>query len=455
MNTQEDVRIENRSLLELQPHPGNPRTHSTKQLRSIARSIERFGFTSPVLIDSEDRIIAGHGRAEAAKLLGQTEVPTIRLAHLTKAEARAYMIADNRLAECAEWDRELLAQELACITELDVEFDLSLTGFEMGEIDVLFEECAAGDTAALDEIPEPPAAQAICTRVGDIWQLGPHRLICGDAREDSTFRSLLGGKLAGVVFVDPPYNVPIRGHVSGLGRTEHAEFAMASGEMTSAEFTGFLSRIFAKLITHSKDGSIHFVCMDWRHADNVSTAGADAYTELKNLCVWVKTNAGMGSLYRSQHELVFVFKNGTKPHTNNVALGVYGRHRSNVWTYAGVNTFREGRDEELRMHPTVKPVALVADAIRDCSRRADVVLDCFGGSGTTLVAADQCGRHARLIELEPAYVDTTIARFVKLTGEPAVHEPSGLRYEELLQIRQREDPGEQPADGAKGEVDHV
>ncbi len=455
MNLDHQIHTETTVLTSLNPHPGNPRTHSKKQLSQIAKSIERFGFTTPILIDSEDMIIAGHGRVEAARLLGMTVVPTIRLDYLTKAEARAYVVADNRLAELAEWDRELLASELECIAELDVEFDLSLTGFETGEIDVLLEESRTSAPDPRDEIPERPNADEVCTREGDLWQLGPHRLLCGDARNDANYRALLAGKRAALAFVDPPYNVPIRGHVSGLGTNDHPEFAMASGEMTSAEFTGFLSRFFGHLIVHTTDGSIHFICMDWRHAENVTAAASGLYTEFKNLCVWTKTNAGMGSLYRSQHELVFVYKNGTKPHVNNVALGAYGRHRTNVWSYPGVNTFREGRDDELRMHPTVKPTALVADAIRDCSRRGDLVLDCFGGSGTTLIAADQCGRGARLIELAPGYVDTTIERYLKLTGEPVIHEQSGLRYEALREQRRR-DTGDSTAVGASAtEVTHV
>lgn len=241
-----------------------------------------------------------------------------------------------------------------------------------------------------------------------------------------------------MVFIDPPYNVPIDGHVSGLGRTRHAEFVMASGEMTEAEFTAFLATVLKHLVAHTVDGAIHFVCIDWRHIFELLSAARGVYSETKNLCVWNKSNAGMGSLYRSKHELVFVFKSGRAPHINNVELGRHGRYRTNVWHYAGVNTFRAGRQDELALHPTVKPVALVADAIRDCSRRRGRMLDGFAGSGTTLLAAEQTGRIGYGMELDPRYVDAAIARFAAVTGEAAVHLESGLGMEALRQQRQAE-----------------
>ncbi len=295
----------------LTPRATNPRTHSKKQIRQIAASIEQFGFINPVLIDRDGRIVAGHGRVEAAKLLGLDTVPTICLETLTEAEIRGYVIADNRLAELAGWDQEMLAIELQGLIALDLDFDVTITGFETPEIDILIGGLNAdGEEDPDDELPLIDEGPAV-TQPGDIWCIGKHRLICGDSTNPNTFARLLDGAEAQMVFTDPPYNVPIEGHVSGLGKVKHREFAMASGEMTEEQFTAFLATVFQNLAAHSADGAIHFICMDWRHIGEVIAAGRDAYTEFKNLCVWAKTNGGMGSLYRSQHELVFVFKAGT------------------------------------------------------------------------------------------------------------------------------------------------
>jgi DNA modification methylase len=255
-------------------------------------------------------------------------------------------------------------------------------------------------------------------------------LICGDSTIGATYQALLGEDRAQLVFTDPPYNVPISGHVGGLGAIQHREFAMASGEMSSAEFTDFLHTVFGHLAAFSADGSIHFQCMDWRHLGEMLAAGKAAYSELKNICVWAKNNGGMGSLYRSQHELVFVFKSGTAPHINNVELGKYGRYRTNVWSYAGVNSFGEDRSD-LHLHPTVKPVAMVADAIRDCSHRKGAVLDAFVGSGTTLIAAEKTGRRGYGIEIDPAYCDVTMRRLRTVCGLDSVLEATGQRYTEV------------------------
>jgi DNA modification methylase len=260
------------------------------------------------------------------------------------------------------------------------------------------------------------------------WILGDHRIFCGDARRRESFDILLSGEVAKLVFIDPPYNVKIRGHVSGKGRVKHRELH-ASGEKTSAQFTKFLEESLSALAEHSIDGAIHFICSDWRHLDEMLAAGRRTYRELKNLVVWNKTNAGMGSFYRSQHELIFVWKNGRGKHVNNIELGRHGRNRSNVWTYAGVNAFGRERLDELGMHPTVKPVALVADAIRDCSRRGDVVLDSFAGSGTTLIACERTQRKGRLIELDPVYCDQIVHRWQKLTGEMALHGHTGQPFD--------------------------
>jgi DNA modification methylase len=357
----------------LKAYPGNARTHSKKQIRQIAKSIKRFGFCNPVLIDDGGQIIAGHGRVEAAKLLGLSVVPTVRLSHLSEAERRAYILADNRLAEKAGWDREILAIELQSLIDLD--FEVELTGFETAEIDLCLEEAkeAAGEARGPEDVvPAYTDAQAV-SRPGDLWALGPHLLLCGDARSPEAYTQLLGDTKAAFVFTDPPYNVPIDGHVCGLGRIRHRSFAMGCGEMSSVQFADFLATIFRWLVAHSTDGSIHQICMDWRHMGEMLEAGKTIYTELKNVCVWNKTNAGMGSFYRSKHELVFVWKSGTAPHINTFELGQYGRHRTNIWDYHGISSLSPGRLDELAMHPTVKPVALVADAIKDCSRRNDLV----------------------------------------------------------------------------------
>jgi DNA modification methylase len=369
---------------------GADRTHSKKQVRRIANSA-KFGFCNPVLIDDDKLIIAGHGRVEAAKLLGIAAVPTCRLSHLSEADKRAYILADNKLAEKAGWDKQLLAIELQCLIDLDVEIEL--TGFEMPEIDIILEDAREADGASggpEDAVPQHSSGPAV-TQTGELWLLGHHRLLCADARDGAAYDRLLEGAKAEFVFTDPPYNVAIDGNVCGLGRIRHREFAMGCGEMSEVEFTTFLKTVFDRLAEHTIDGSIHQICMDWRHMWEMLAAGRQLY-ELKNLCVWNKTNAGIGSFYRSKHELVFVWKSGSAVQINNFELGQYGRNQTNVWDYAGVNTMRAGRLEELAKHPTVKPVALVADAIKDCSRRGGLVPDPFCGSGTILIAAERTGR---------------------------------------------------------------
>jgi DNA modification methylase len=426
-----DQKVEMVAIDRLVPHKANARTHSRAQIRQIAASIERFGFTNPVLVDDAGRIIAGHGRVEAAKLLGLRQVPTLRLTYLTEAEIRAYIITDNKLAEKAGWDREILMIELQSLIEID--FDVELTGFGMGEIDVILGDADEAKQEAADpddNVTVPVPGPTIC-QVGELWMLGKHRLLCGDARDNDAYEQLLKGEKAEFVFADPPYNVPINGHVCGLGDIQHREFAMAIGEMTPLEFTEFLKTVFQQLAAHTTDGSIHDICMDWRHMTEMMAAGNEVYAELKNLCVWAKTNAGMGSFYRSQHELIFIWKSGDGSHINNFELGQHGRSRTNVWEYAGISTMRAGRLEELAMHPTVKPVAMVADAVKDCSRRNGIVLDPFVGSGTSLIAAERTGRKARVLEIDPAYIDVAIRRWQLYTGKSAILSGTGQSFEEI------------------------
>ncbi len=430
------LQVTRRSIAQLKLDPKNPRSHSRKQILQIARSIEAFGFNVPVLLNADLKVIAGHGRVMACRELGWTEVPTIGLDHLSKAQAKAFMIADNRLTENSVWDDRLLAEQLKDLSVLDLDFSLEATGFEMGEIDLRIQELApepAGESDPADELPAASASMPV-SKLGDLWLLGRHRVYCGNALDADAYGTLLQGDQAGVVFTDPPYNVKIDGHASGLGAVRHQDFVMASGEMNEAQFTEFLTKACKLLAEHSCDGAIHFVCMDWRHMGELLAAGREAYSELKNVCVWSKHNAGMGSLYRSQHELVFVFKHGHAPHRNNVQLGQYGRHRSNVWSYRGANSFGQGTEEGnlLALHPTVKPVALVADAIMDCSARGDLVLDAFLGSGTTLIAAERTGRRCYGLELDPRYVDTIIRRWQTYTGEQAKHAISGENFDEVI-----------------------
>ena len=353
-------------------------------------------------------------------------VPVLRIEHLNPDEIRAYIIADNRLAEKSGWDRALLAIELQGLSEIG--FEIDAIGFEPAEFDILLEEAdeAAGADGPDDIVPVTEKLRV--SKSGSLWICGNHRVFCGDARDGQHYGRVLDGEKASFVFTDPPYNVKIAGHVSSRG---HDEFAMASGEMSPDEFSAFLECVFRLMTTHSCDGSLHQICMDWRHIGEIISAGKNVFHELKNICVWCKTNAGMGSLYRSQHEFILVWLNGTGAHVNNVELGRHGRSRSNVWTYPGVNTFKRGRNDELRMHPTVKPVALVADAIKDCSLRGAVVLDPFLGSGTTLIAAEKTGRKARGLEIDPRYVDVTVRRWQAYTGKPALQADTGLTFEQV------------------------
>ena len=427
-----NLAVVQRPLSALTPDPRNARRHSPDQIKALARSIEAVGFNVPVLVDRDLKVLAGHCRLLAAKELGLSEIPTISLEHLSDAQARAFAIADNRLGELSIWDDQILAEHLKELSEITIDFDIEAIGFEMPEIDIRIaslEEAPEEDADPADEIPEPGPA---VTRPGDLWQLGRHRILCASALDEGSYTQLLGGERAAMVFTDPPYNVPIEGHVSGNGVTRHREFAMASGEMSRAEFVTFLTTTCQLLASHSEPGSLHYLAMDWRHMGELLSAGEAVFAELKNLCVWTKTNGGMGSLYRSQHELIFVFKNaGKTSHRNNVQLGKYGRNRSNVWNYSGANSSAGEKGKRLlHLHPTVKPVALVTDAILDCTARGDIVLDAFLGSGTTLLAAQRSGRVCRALEIDPLYVDTAIRRWQQHTGAEAIH-ASGHTFDEV------------------------
>ncbi|MDB5652261.1 MAG: modification methylase [Hyphomicrobiales bacterium] len=421
----------------VKPDPQNARIHSRKQVRQIAKSIESFGFNVPLLIDAHNTVIAGHGRLLACQHLGWTQVPVIRLEHLSDAQRRAFMIADNRLTEIAAWDDGLLGQTLKDLATLELDFDLEVTGFEMAEIDLRIESLAQPDLA-----PSEPEITAVdgpaVSRMGDLWLLGRHRVLCGSALDAAAFSALFGSEKCAVVFTDPPYNVPIVGHVSGLGKVQHREFPMAVGEMDPIAFTGFLNTFLDLAVRFSHAGGLVYVCMDWRHLPELLAASSAVKLETLNLCVWTKPAAGMGSFYRSQHELVYVFRNGAERHRNNVQLGRHGRNRTNVWPYAAGPGFgRAGEEGHLAaLHPTVKPIAMVADAILDCSRRGDIVLDPFLGSGTTLMAAERVGRRCYGLELDPLYTDVIVRRWQAYTGDTARHATSARTFDETARMQE-------------------
>ncbi len=427
-NTQ--IFIQYLSPSELIPYDKNPRILTDKHLQEVAVCIDNVGNINPIIVDEKKVILAGHTRLAAAKHLDLKEVPVIVLDHLTKKQKRLYRIADNKLTENGKWNEDFLALELK---ELSLDLDLGeleLTGFSTTEIDLLIEGISDDSSCLEDEVPPIIPERKPITKPMDMWLLGDHRIICGDSTDPEIYTLLMGDKKAQMIFTDPPYNVKINGNVGGLGSIKHREFKMASGEMKSEEFKEFLSQFISCSIEYAHDGALAYIFMDWRHSQALEEVAAKYFSEHKNTCVWVKDNGGMGSLYRSQHEFAFVFKNGSKPHINNVQLGSTGRYRTNVWNYAGVNGFGRNRDD-LEMHPTVKPVIMLADAILDVTKRKDIVLDCFLGSGSTLIAANKVGRVCYGIEIDPIYVDTAIERFQNLTGLDAIHQTSGKTFNEL------------------------
>jgi len=372
-------------------------------------------------VSEKGEIIAGHGRVEAAKHVGLATIPVIRIDHLSDVDRRAYILADNQLALKAGWDKEMLAIELQHLVE--VGFDLEIAGFEPTEVDLLLEISneTQRDPDADDIAPARSLDRPSITKPGDVWLLGSkdrqHKLLCADARDSAALMSLMGRDRAAMLLSDPPYNVRVSA-ISGKGRMRHNEFAMASGEMKEEEFIAFLSSFLSSSLPLLTKEALLYLFMDWRHLFELQTAARSHDLSLINLCVWNKTNGGMGSLYRSKHELVPIFSQ-TGRHRNNVELGKNGRNRTNVWEYAGVNTFRADRGSELAMHPTVKPVAMIADAVRDITKQGDIVLDPFSGSGTTIIAAEKTGRLARAVEIDPRYCDVAIRRWEAFTGKTA------------------------------------
>lgn len=409
----------------IRANPLNPRQHTPTQIKKLAASINKLGFNAPLLVDKANQLISGHCRLDACRLLKLPSVPTICLSHLSSEEIKAFMVADNRLAELATWDEKALSHIFESLSSLSLDFDVTLTGFDMGEIDVTLQ-----NVEKEEEILETFAikqGQAV-TQQQDIWQLDKHRVLCGNSLEEAAYTQLMQDKKATLILQDPPYNQKINGHVRQHTGAGFAEFRMASGEMKAADFTQFLHQNFLQVAKHSTSGSLHIHAMDFHHAKNLLQAAEGIYTALKNICVWVKPIGGMGSLWRSQHELFFVFKNGKAPHINNVALGKNGRYRTNVWQYPSSRFMKTDEDNACAVHPTVKPVQLMSDAILDCSKRNQIVLDTFLGSGSTLIAASRVGRICYGIEIEPLYVDATILRWQKETGQQAIHVATGQTF---------------------------
>jgi DNA modification methylase len=406
---------------------------------ALKNSVSSFGIVLPVLIDSKMTIIGGEGIVATARDLGYTEVPTVRIDHLDDAEVRMLRIALNKLAETSEWNRIELAAEFAELVTLDIDLAYEVTGFDTVEIDNLVHAPAEPDGEDPDDLPILPGLPGSeVTRLGDIWELGDHRLLCGSSLEMDNLARLMGDDRARMVLTDSPFNVKISGHVSGLGKTKHREFAQASGEMSEAEFIEFQSTSTRTLAAYCIDGALLYLYMDWRHVWEIMSGIRAAGLTLFNLAVWVKRAGGMGSFYRSQHELVFIAKKGKTSHINNVQLGRFGRNRTNCWHYAGMNSFGAGRDELLAAHPTVKPVAMLSDAIRDASHRGDIVLDGFLGSGSTLIAAERTGRVCRGVELDPLYVDSIVRRWEKATGRVATLFPGGETFAQVAARREAE-----------------
>lgn len=424
--------------------PQNPRVHSKRQVRQLGRSIEAFGFNVPILIDRRRRLIAGHGRLLAAQLLGMAQVPTITLENLSEAQIRMFMITDNRLTENSTWDERLLAEQFKSLSELELDFGVDVTGFEIGEIDLMIDGLAPTSRGKADTAAAVRASRVKpqVTRTDDLWEMGNHRLFCGDACVEATYAALMQGRRASVVFSDPPYNDRIDGCVAGFGKIHPSEAEMAVGKMRGAEYATFLTVVLTMLALHSADGALQFICMDWRHTSELLAAAQQAYTEFKNLCVWVKNVGDQGSLYRSQHELVFVFKSGKGAHRENIQLRQFDRQRTDVWKYRPAKSTARSTDEchSSGLHSNTKPIELVADAILDCTARGDIVLDPFLGSGATVIAAERTGRICYGIELDPQNVDASVRRWQKYTGLEAVHQPTGQTFAQ----REKEAPDARP-----------
>ncbi len=418
-------------IADLRPSPRKVRKLDPAHIREVASSISALGFCVPLLVGRDNEIIHGEVRYEAAKQLGLDRLPCVRIGHLSPEEQRVLRLAVNRLAEKGQWDLDALKIEFEELILLDAPIEIA--GFSPAEID----QIVIGDGAdGLEQGPLEPDSATAVARVDDIFQLGPHRIVCGDATDPSVLARLLEGDAAArLVLTDEPYNVKVTGNVT---RGDHREFVMASGEMTDAEFLAFNGAWIATVLPYLCDGGILGTYIDWRGLPTVHSAVVNLGLIPLNLIVWAKTNAGMGSLYRSQHELLPLFRKGTAPHVNNVELGKRGRWRSNVWTYPGASSLGSDARRGFKDHPTVKPTAMLEDALLDLTNRGDLVIDPFLGSGSTLIAAEATGRVCRGVELDPLYVDVIIRRYEAATGDPAVLVESGETFQALGARRARE-----------------
>lgn len=431
LSVKAQLKIEYRPVSSLNPYAGNARVHPKTQIKKIAESIKVFGWTNPIIIAGDGTVLCGHGRLEAAALLGMKSVPTICLEYLSEADRRAYIIADNAIAEHAGWSKQTLASELSGLAEIG--YELELTGLDTLKIETLL-SMDDPEEQVDDEVELPDDEVACVCRLGDDWDIGDHRLVVGDARDPAVYERLLQGERVQLVATDPPYGCKIENNVSGNGQTKHSDFLMGAGETGLKEFAMTLLRpAFKCIAAHCSSGAIAFVFSDWRALPHVVDAASGVFLEWKQLIIWSKTNGGQGAFYRSAHEEILAFKVSEGQHINNFKLGEGGRYRTNVWTYAGANVFRSGRMQDLTDHPTVKPKKLMADAILDCSKRGGIVLDAFAGSGTTLCAAAATGRRGRGIELDPKYADVILRRVQEETG--AVATLDGVPFDEVARVR--------------------
>ncbi len=414
----------------LQTYSRQIRRHAQSKIRRLAKFIQQSSVIMPLVVDKDNFVVLGNARLAALKLLGIESVPVIRVTHLNEAMMRALVLADNQFCLNAEWYKDALKEELVYLAPLILDLGLELIdlGFETAQLDIIIGNKSI--IGADDTLPPSTDAPAI-TQLSYVWLMGSHRLICSDAREENTYVQLMGDERAEMIFGDLPYNVPIEGHVCGNGAIQHREFVMGAGEMSAEQFIAFMATIFTLLRKFSKDGSVHMQCMDWRHSFEILTAAQQAGYAYLNMACWVKHVGGMGSLYRSQHELVHIFKSGAAPHINNVMLGKHGRNRTNVWQYDGANSFSQERKGDLALHSTTKPVDMIADGIKDCSSRGGIILDPTAGAGSTLIAAEQTGRVARLIELDPLYCDVIVRRWQQRTGHKATLAATGQTFDEL------------------------
>ena len=419
---------------DLRPMPGAPREHPKSQIRALSKSFQAFGQVLPILIDRENRIVSGHAQWETAHRLQMEEVMVVRVDHLSEVQCKALMVALNRLGDLSKWNDLALGTILLDLQTADLAFDIEATGFTEIEIELRVEGLEA--PAPEDEAPILVGEGPSVIQPGDLWLLGAHRLLCGDALNSDTWSQLMAGERAALVVTDPPFNVPIDGHVSGGGRHRHREFAQASGEMSAEAFTAFLQEAMTLACQWSADGALGYWAMDWRHVVEIGTAGLAAYDRFINMAVWAKNQPGMGSFYRSQHELFFVFAKGGAPYRNNVQLGRFGRSRSNVWSYPSAASLARTAEEgnPLAMHPTVKPLALISDILLDASVRGDLVADPFAGSGPTLIAAEKLGRRARVLEIDSAYCDAILTRWQKWTGETARRARDGVAFADAAAV---------------------